>query len=109
MPLNLPRVPNPDVDVVDARRKATNDFYRFLMNLITALLNRVPVTGSVTFAAATTATVTFATPEANDDYDIWAASPSSKTYWATSKATTGFTLNASASSSETVRYLLIRA
>ena len=64
--------------------------------------------GSVTFAAATTATVTFGTAETNATYFIAISANANKTFWVTAKGTGGFTMNASAASSDTVDWVLIR-
>jgi len=72
------------------------------------IADRTPVTGSVTFAAATTAAVTFDTPELSTDYNIHIAAPEQRTLWITGKTTTGFTLNVSSSSSATYGWTLTR-
>lgn len=109
MALNLPRVPNPDAEIAEAGGHPTRDWLRFFYELIAALTNRVPVTGSATFAAATSVAVTFTTAEAAATYDIFVAAADDNYHWASSKATTGFTLNAKNSTSVTVRWQLIRA
>jgi hypothetical protein len=64
--------------------------------------------GSATFAAGTTVAVTFGTPEPDASYFIAISANANKTFWVTAKTTTGFTLNASAVSSDTVDWVLIR-
>lgn len=66
------------------------------------------LTGSATFVAATSVAVSFPTAEANTSYGIFIEGVANRTYWVTSKATGGFTINASASNSDTVRWLLVR-
>lgn len=110
MATELPDVPNPNVAIVGEKTtRPTIDYFRFFTRLVNALANRLPITGSATFAAATTATVTFSTPEKDANYDVWFSPPDSKTYWASSKTANGFTANASSSVSATVRWQLIRA
>lgn len=110
MARQFPTVPNPDVEIADVRTgHPRRHWLTFFYDLRTALLNRVPVTGSVTFSAGTTKAVTFTTAEADANYDIWYASPEDNFLWTTSKATTGFTANAKNSSSATFRWQLIRA
>ncbi len=64
--------------------------------------------GSCTFAASTTCTVTFGVAEADANYFITLGPNANKTFWWSAKATTGFTINASASSSDIVDWHLIR-
>jgi hypothetical protein len=109
MPRSFPTVPAPSVEIADTARRAERHWLTFFYDLMAALKNRAPVTGSVTFAAATTQAVTFDTAEADANYDIWYASPEDNFLWTTSKATTGFTANAKNSSSATFRWQLIRA
>lgn len=66
------------------------------------------LTGTVTFSASTTATVTFPTAEADTSYAIFLESSGNVTLWVSSKTTGGFTVNASSSNSNTVRWLLVR-
>jgi hypothetical protein len=64
--------------------------------------------GAVTFAAATTATVTFAVAEPDATYFVAISANANKTFWVTAKGTSGFTMNASSSSSDVVDWILIR-
>ena len=111
MPSRLPAAPDSEtyVSVDRAAGRLSRDLYLFFVSLISALVNRVPVTGSVTFSAATTAAVTFSVAEANANYDVWFASPEDNFLWAVSKTTAGFTATAKNSTSATFRYLIIRA
>jgi hypothetical protein len=64
--------------------------------------------GSVTFAAAATVAVIFPVAEPNTSYFIAISANANKTFWVTSKATSGFIVNASVSGSDTVDWILIR-
>lgn len=64
--------------------------------------------GGATFSASTTVAVTLPIAEPDANYLIFIDSPANVTHWVTSKSTTGFTINASASNSNTVGWLLIR-
>lgn len=68
----------------------------------------MPVTGTVTFAAATTAAVAFTTAEPSANYNIHIDAPEDRRFWTTSKTTSGFTVNVSASSSATYGWTLVR-
>lgn len=72
------------------------------------LLARSSVSGTETFSAGTTVAVTLATPLPDTDYNVLLSTPENKTFWVTSPTTTGFTLNASASTSATVGYTIVR-
>lgn len=64
--------------------------------------------GTATFAGGTTKAVTFATAEGDANYKVCITAGANKTFWVTSKGTGGFTLNASATSSDTVDWFLFR-
>jgi len=67
------------------------------------------IRGNVAFATAGTKAVTFGTAEADSTYFVALSSDSNETFWVTSKATTGFTLNSSnASSVAVVDWILVR-
>lgn len=68
-----------------------------------------PEDGTATFAAATTVAVTLATTQPDTNYRVSLGSQANKTFWVSGKTTTGFTLNASASSSDTVEWSLTRS
>lgn len=106
--LQIPLAPGPDTDAGDDRGKLSRVLWRFLSELIAALRNRVPITGTATFAAATTVAVSFTTAEPSAAYHVNIDGGENKTFWVTSKTTTGFTINASASTSATVGWELIR-
>lgn len=110
MPRPLPAILDPSQAISEAvTGRPTREWYRFFFDLLSALANRLPVVGSVTFAASTTVAVTFSKPEADANYTVWAAAPDNKTYWASSLTANGFTMNASSASSATVPYQLIRS
>jgi len=64
--------------------------------------------GTATFAAATTKAVAFGTAEPDASYYVALSGNAAGYCWVTSKATTGFTINCSASNSNTVDWILIR-
>jgi hypothetical protein len=64
--------------------------------------DRIAISGSTAFAAGTTVAVTLPIFLPSTAYRITISANANKTFWVTSKATTGFTLNASSSSSDTV-------
>lgn len=68
----------------------------------------LPKSGTVTFAAATTAAVTFDKAERDTNYTILTEAPENRTVWITAKTTTGFTMNVSAASSATYNWVLVR-
>jgi hypothetical protein len=66
-------------------------------------------TGTVVFSTAATATVTFGTAQADTNYSLLFDGGVNETFWATSKATGGFTANSSnATSTATVQWVLVR-
>lgn len=109
MARSFPGVPNPDTEIAKPDRHPTQDWMRFFYDLMAALKNRVPVTGTATFAASTSVAVTFATAEADANYRVYFAASDDNYHWATSRATTGFTANAKNSTSVTVGWQIIRA
>lgn len=109
MPRVIKAPPHPDSPAVDIKTgRPTREWYVWFFELVAALLNRVGVTGSVTFAASTTAAVTFTTAESSASYQVHFASPEDNYFWATSKTTAGFTANAKNSTSATVGWEIIR-
>lgn len=105
----IPAPPAPAAAIAEQDGRPTQIWVAFFNELYNALVNRIGVTGSVTFAAATTAAVTFATPETDANYSVYFEENANRNYWASSKTTTGFTANASASNSDTVKYMLVRS
>lgn len=75
---------------------------------ITSLSGNLSDRGSVTFVAATTAAVTLNKTQPDTSYYVSLGSQANKTFWVSSKTTTGFTLNASTASSDSVDWLLTR-
>lgn len=63
---------------------------------------------SGTFTAGTTATVTFATAEVDDKFEVMPFATQNTTLWATSKTTAGFTLNSSASITGRIYCAIVR-
>lgn len=104
MPRPFPFVPHPDVPVVRSDARAERQW----RDMFSAMSSRTPVIGSATFAAATSVAVTLATPEMNTDYMVLVEPVANRTYWISAKATTGFTINASGSNSDTVAWALFR-
>jgi len=64
--------------------------------------------GSCTFAAATTCAVTLPFASAVSTYKATLGCSANKTFWITNKGTTGFTINASSSSSDTCDWRITR-
>lgn len=108
MARSVPKVPAPSDPAVDASGRLSTLLWNFLDLLTRVLTERLPVTGTATFAAGTSVAVTFAVAEPNTTYSVHIEAVANRTYWVTSKATTGFTINASASNSDTVGWTLIR-
>lgn len=104
----VPAVPNQDVAVVDTAGKPSRDWFTFFDLLAKLLRERLATTGTATFAAATTVAVTFAQALTDANYNVTIDSPANRTHWVTSKTTTGFTINASASNSDTVGWTVVR-
>jgi hypothetical protein len=71
--------------------------------------DRIAITGSTTFAAATTAAATFLNglTLSSTNYRLVIGANANKTFWFTSRTATGFTLNASSSSSDTVDWEVV--
>lgn len=63
--------------------------------------------GTATFAAATTVAVTFAQPLASTAYKVLLGGNAAGYVWPTAQATTGFTLNCSASNSNSTDWAVI--
>jgi hypothetical protein len=109
MPRQIKAPPSHDAAIIGASGLVTREWYSWFVDTYNALLNRLPITGTATFSAATTVAVTFATPEPSADYRVYLSGDANRTYWASSEATTGFTINASASNSDSVGWAIIRA
>lgn len=108
MSREVPQPPHPSVSVLDAAGRFVREWFDWIDKFAKNIRFNAPLTGTVAFSAATSATVTFATPEASANYNVSLDPPENKTFWVTSKATTGFTVNASGSTSVTVPWTLHR-
>lgn len=108
MSQNVPDPPHPDSVLADQAFRMAWEWREWLGKFVRSLQFNSAQTGTVTFAAATTAAVTFTNAEPSTSYNVTFDSGENKTFWATSKATTGFTANASSSSSATVGWTLHR-
>lgn len=64
--------------------------------------------GTATFSAGTTAAVSFGTAEPDSSYYVALSGNAAGYCWVTSKSTSGFTINCSASNSNSVDWILIR-
>jgi hypothetical protein len=89
---------------------ATNRWAVAPYDLYVLGLLRNAFSGTTAFSAATTATVTFAGGASQPDssYGVAISANANKTFWVTAKGTTGFTLNASGSSSDSVDWFVFR-
>jgi hypothetical protein len=108
MSRTVPSAPHPASQAVDGSQRLTREWRDWLDKFVSALQSDAPLTGTVTFAAATSAAVTFTTPELTTSYNVALDSPENKTFWITSKTTTGFTINASSATSATVGWTVVR-
>lgn len=73
------------------------------------VLELTGLAGTVTFAGAATATVTFTFPQPDTSYYIALGGGANETFWWSAKATTGFTMNSSnAASTASVNYMVMR-
>lgn len=108
---NVKLPPHPSVtlsEVIEGAQKATREWYDWFLEFAKTSQFNAALTGSVTFAAASTAAVTFTTAEPTANYNVIVEAPEQRTVWITSKATTGFTINLSSSSSATYLWTVIR-
>lgn len=64
--------------------------------------------GTATFANSTTVVVAFSPVEPDTNYRVVLGPRGNKTFWVTSKTTTGFTLNASSTSTDLVDWVVLR-
>lgn len=108
MSRQVPSPPHYDSGLIDRAMRMTREWYDWVDKFFRAINYNTPLTGTATFAAATSAAVTFDTAEAGTSYNIHIDSPANLTFWVTSKATTGFTINSSSSTSVTVGWTLTR-
>jgi hypothetical protein len=68
----------------------------------------VNLRGACTFAASTTCSVTFTNTQSDALYTVQLTCSANKTFWWSSKATTGFTINSSSSGSDTCDWMIVR-
>lgn len=104
----VPPPPHPSAPAVEQSRELSREWRDWLDKFVSAVRSNTEQAGTVTFAAATTAAVTFANAEPSANYNVALDSPENKTFWVTSKTTTGFTINASSATSATVGWALVR-
>jgi hypothetical protein len=94
--------------LVDARGVATREFHQWLSEVC----DRLPITGTATFAAGTSVVVDFTAAGLADQVDtnyIVVLEPvEDKTFWVTSKNVGDFTLNASVATSAEIKWALLR-
>ena len=100
-----PSLPHPSAKVVDTDGQLMREW----RDTLAAIIDRVPVLGTATFAAATSVVVTLTPPEKDANYQVAVEFPGTtpRAVSITSKTTTSFTIN-SASNSDTVRWALMR-
>lgn len=100
--------PHPSHGLVVASLHMARVWTDWLRKFVPAIRHNTPITGTVTFAAATSAAVAFDTAEASTDYNVMVEPPEDRRWWITSKATTGFTINVSSSSSAVYTWTVVR-
>jgi hypothetical protein len=105
----LPILPHASAPIVgDKEGRVAREWYAKLDDLLVALRSRLPITGTVTFAAATSAAVTLTEAQPDTDYNVHIDAPEERTAWVTAKTTAGFTINVDTSSSAEYGWTLIR-
>jgi hypothetical protein len=105
---HIRRVPHPSEKVAEPNGLMTRVWWSALDSLVRAIIDHMPLTGTATFAADTTVAVTFADEEASTNYNVIIEPVDNRTYWVTNKTTSGFTINADASNSDTVGWTIVR-
>jgi hypothetical protein len=103
----IPSQPHPSSELTDASSRMQTEWTKWIDEFVRAVQSRVPVSGTLTFAAST-ATITLSKAEADTNYDIFYAAPENRTAWTTSKTTTTFQANLSSASTATWAWSLIR-
>lgn len=68
----------------------------------------LPRHGSATFSAGTSIAVSLVPPETSATYLVALEAPEDNTFWVSSKAVDGFTINAGSTSSATVPFVIFR-
>lgn len=104
----VPRPPHPQSQVVSPPGIATREWLQFFDEMSRVLQERLAVCGTAEFSASTTKDVTLDVTLPDTNYNVTIDAPENKTFWVTNKATTGFRINASSSSSATVGWTLVR-
>jgi hypothetical protein len=84
-----PALPHPTVALVGPDGRMAREW----LAMFAELVRRVPVTGTATFAAATSVAVTLSAPEADASYRVLIEGAAARFYWPSGKTTTGFTLS----------------
>jgi len=93
--------PNLPIDTEPVTTIAWRRFFR-------ALLARAPVSGTATFVAETSVSVSLNPPLPDDQYNVLLDAPEDNRFWVTAKSGSGFTLNAGATTSATLGYTTVR-
>lgn len=101
-------VPHHSERVAEPSGLMTRVWWSALDRLARAVRHHVPLTGTATFAAANSVAVVFASAESSTDYNIHIEQAGGLLFWHADKATTGFTINASAVNSDTVGWSVVR-
>ena len=73
-----------------------------------ALLARSPISGEITFSAATNAAATLNPALPDDQYNVLLDVPENNRFWVSGKTANGFTVNASTPTSATLGYTIAR-
>jgi hypothetical protein len=93
---------------VDENGRINQEWYSW----ISGLCARLATPGTTTFTGGTTAAVTFAgaglPDQTDEDYMIHTEAPANVNLWVTAKTTSGFTINSSVATSDTVRWTLVK-
>ena len=104
----IPQVPDPSAAVSEQQGRPSRVWYSFFRSLRAVVEQRLPEAGTVTFTAGTVKSVSFATSQPDANYGVMFEPANGVSFWATAKTAAGFTANASAVNSLTVRWYLIR-
>lgn len=91
-PIRSPLFPSEAREFIVAHTQA---WARWLADLVRAVNAGAHVSGTTTFAASGTATVTFTAPETGTSYKLQLSGNANETFYWSGKTTTGFTLRSS--------------
>lgn len=105
---NIPKLPHPGSHISDPSGLCTREWYDKLDELVAAVGQRMPITGTIQFTTSTSALVTFTNAEANTEYNIHWDAPEDRRVWVTDKSTSGFIARVNSTSSETYGWTLVR-